>query len=171
MRLITYGKTWDRAKLRPVRNSLICLRKPTGGLWASPVGAKYGWKYWCEENEFETKALEMWFEFTFVGRIYRINSVRDMNDLPWVPHPDAPDFEFIDFEFLMKDGYDAIHLTDHGETVTKWSIGPSLGHSLYGWDCESVLVMNPDSVTDVKAGQSREYAKIALQTLDKGVTL
>lgn len=161
MRLITYGKIWDRARFSPVRNSNSCLNKPTGGLWASPVGAKYGWKEWCKEQEFETATLLWWFEFTLVGRVLTIDTVEDLMALPWVPLPYQSSFEIIDFESLASE-YDAIHLTSQGEMSTKWD----LNRSLRGWDCESVLVMNPNSVTNVKTVHSREYAKLALQMLD-----
>ena len=26
--------------------------KPYGGLWASDINAKYGWKSWCEDENF-----------------------------------------------------------------------------------------------------------------------
>ena len=50
-----------------------------------------------------------------------------------------------DFEKMVKMGYDAIYLTDKGQMETRFTMP-----DLYGWDCECVLVMNPDCVTQVE---------------------
>ena len=48
-----------------------------------------------------------------------------------------------DFEAMAKD-YDVIKLTDEGQWKTRLT-----NPSLYGWDCECILIMNPDVVTNV----------------------
>ena len=47
-----------------------------------------------------------------------------------------------DFEKLLKDGYSAIWLTERGQTETRFSF-PS---TLYGWDVETVLILDKNSV-------------------------
>ena len=49
---IHYGfSNLDKARIKPIQNQpYFC--KPIGGLWASPVDAKYGWKQWCTDEDF-----------------------------------------------------------------------------------------------------------------------
>ena len=49
-----------------------------------------------------------------------------------------PDFEKVALEF------DAIHLTTRGMMETRFT--PFETPDLYGWDCESVLVLNRDVI-------------------------
>ena len=47
-----------------------------------------------------------------------------------------------DYEAMITDGVDAIYLTERGQRETSYSVPANL----YGYDCESVLVMNPDCI-------------------------
>lgn len=51
----------------------------------------------------------------------------------------------LDFESIAKD-YDAIKLTESGERETRFSVP-----SLYGWDIESMLIMNYDIIKNQKS--------------------
>lgn len=49
---IHYGHTkFDKDSFTKIKN-VDCSTKPRGGLWASDINTKYGWKEWCNENEF-----------------------------------------------------------------------------------------------------------------------
>lgn len=76
--------------------------------------------------------------------IYIIDSVDDFKNAP-LKSLDYLDRKTLDFEKLSQD-YDALWLTRKGESDTRWD----MEFSLYGWDCESVLVMNPYCVTQVE---------------------
>ena len=72
-----------------------------------------------------------------------IDSVDDWDARPWFsPMPELHSILYVDFERMLVDGVDAIFLTEHGQWETRWS-NP---RHLYGWDVESLLVMNPDIV-------------------------
>ena len=47
----------------------------------------------------------------------------------------------LDFENIARH-YDAIHLTPKGQEDTRWSTP----HNLYGWDCETILILNTDNI-------------------------
>ena len=50
---IHYGSDkFEPEKFQPIKNKMLSV-KPTGGLWASPVNAKEGWRQWCERNNFQ----------------------------------------------------------------------------------------------------------------------
>lgn len=132
LHLITYGcgKSFAVAKFKPVKN--IMFIKPEGGLWASPTDSSYGWREWCESEDYGD--LSHHFTFQFEGNVFVINSCSDAARMPWIGN--TPDFEE-----MVRLGYDAIFLTENGQTETRFG-----EPSLYGWDCECVLVMNPRCV-------------------------
>lgn len=54
--------------------------KPMGGLWASKVGARFGWKNWCEQNDYDWCDLKQFFKFKISdnAKILYINCVEDV---------------------------------------------------------------------------------------------
>ena len=77
--LITYGlgNEIKPELIKPIKNSWV---KPKGGLWASPINSAYGWKEWCEAEEFGN--LSSSFSFEFEGNVLVIDSLHDMDKLP-----------------------------------------------------------------------------------------
>jgi hypothetical protein len=108
-------------------------------LWASPVDAEYGWREWCKAEDFGD--LSHSFTFEFEGNVFVIDDVHDAASMPWIEMIEGTNLKCPDFEAMANLGYDAIYLTAKGQTETRF--GPP---SLYGWDCESVLIMNPQGV-------------------------
>lgn len=150
MKCIKYGsKSFNRKKFNPIKNKDWI--KPSGGLWASPIKSNWGWKDWCKSQEFQLEKLSIFFKFTFKGKAFVINNLEDSAKLPWKPNPILPkklilnsSFSFayvIDFELLSKK-YDGVFLTVQGEFETRFP----RKYSLYGWDCETLLVLNPRSI-------------------------
>ena len=141
---IHYGhKSFDGNRFMPIRNCRNFL-KPHGGLWASPVDAEFGWKAWCEREEFRECDAENSFTFTLKpeAKVLRIKHIDDLIGLPRAE--DALSFRdwcLLDFEKLLELGYDAIELV--------LSADPRLYWRLYGWDCDSILVMNPEVIVNV----------------------
>ena len=139
MNLITYGKgnSFSVRKFVPVSNYHF---KPKGGLWASPVKSSFGWKDWCKAEGFGD--LSSHFVFQFSGNVLKIDSLKDALEMPWCSFIDIPSLEYPDYDGMVHLGIDAIHITAKGERETRF-IFPK---NLYGWDCESVLVMNPNGI-------------------------
>jgi hypothetical protein len=137
--LIHYGnKLYDKTKVKPIKNAWV---KPEGGLWTSPVWSDHSWKNWCEDSDFRNNSEELSFKLKFKdSKILVIDSENDVLDLPNVKHDLQDILTFFDFEAIQKD-YDAIWLTEPGEHKTRLC---GRRTSLYGWDCESVLILNPD---------------------------
>lgn len=111
--------------------------KPFGGLWASPVDAKYGWKDWCEDSRFNVNRLKKSFTFTLApeAKVLYIRSTDDFENLPKQGVNVPSMWTALDFELLRQQGYDAVELVDIE--------APGLYWALYGWDCDSILIMNP----------------------------
>ena len=137
LRLRHYGNKHYSPKLFTTVCDVPFRNKPKGGLWTSPINSTYGWSEWCKDNGYDD--LTSYFDLEFEGTVFEINSFKDMNNLPWI---EINDMYFVSFEQLMFMGYDAVYLTDKGQTETR------LTHpkSLYGWDCETVLIMNANSI-------------------------
>lgn len=143
-RYIHYGhNSFDRNLFTPISNEEMFV-KPYGGLWASPIDAEYGWYEWCCDEHFHTNWLSKNFTFTLSekAKVIHIRSVADLKELPDQKSPEwfkrDPIWKCIDFEKLLADGVDAVelHLSEDG----------GLYQELYGWDCDSILIMNPDVV-------------------------
>ncbi len=117
----------------------------------SPVKSRYGWKEWILENEFEIERFDKSFTFQYTGNILKIDSFKDLSKLNWQRklEQDASFYDFlstgIDFEKMLSDGVDAIWLTEKGEKETRFT-----QPTLYGWDCESILIMNPEPIEEIK---------------------
>lgn len=129
---------FDREKFQEIKNDLYFC-KPKGGLWASPVDAKYGWKDWCEAESFRERSQDNSFAFALKdgAKVYHIRHVSDVKAMPLIDNG-ITTWYTPDFEKMFADGWDAIelHLSECGELY--WA--------LYGWDCDCILVLNPDIV-------------------------
>ncbi len=140
---IHYGhKSFDRNRFMPIRNER-CFTKPRGGLWASPVDAEYGWKKWCDENEFRECNLDNSFTFTLSpeARVLYIGNIGDLDGLPQVKN----EFSYsgwcqLDFEKLLEMGYDAVEISISADNRLYWA--------LYGWDCDSIVILNPNVIEE-----------------------
>ena len=132
---------FERTWFCPVKNR-GCLTKPSGGLWASPVDAEYGWYDWCSDENFRSYDEDDCFKFTLRSgaKVLMIDNKDVLEDLPKYKDPDFSHdlWVSLDFEELMRQGYDAVEVNLSACHGLYWS--------LYGWDCDSILVMNPDVV-------------------------
>lgn len=141
---MTYGSNkFDINKFDSIKNRDFI--KPHGGLWSSPVNSSYGWKDWCESEGYKVESLSSWFKFKLNcnSNIFVIDELSDLINLMKIYRRTDQYLYFenvLDFEKISKD-YDGILLTDNGERKTRYS-----DPELYGWDCESLLVFNPEVI-------------------------
>ena len=129
---------FDREKFQEIKNeTYFC--KPKGGLWASPINAEYGWKDWCEAENFRECSVENSFSFSLRNdaMVYHIRSLQDVKDMP-LAETEIKIYYIPDFEKMLADGWDAIelHLSECDQLY--WA--------LYGWDCDCILIMNKDII-------------------------
>ena len=138
---IHYGNEFNRDKFHPIKN-YRSWTKPSGGFWASNINSDFGWKDWVEDSEMDdTFSLEKSFIFSLKegSKVLFIESKEDLKNIPQRKDNSGimflPDQFYIDFEKLYKDGWDAV------EVKIK-----NLYWDLYGWDCDSIVIMNPDII-------------------------
>lgn len=145
VKYVHYGMNCFIPKVfQPIQN-IPFRNKPNGGLWASRKDARFGWKEWSEENEFHLEGLNRSFEFVLSdnANVMEIHSVSDLKKLPQqdisgILSLFVSKSIFLDFEKILKSGVDAIELF--------LSDDMALYYKLYGWDCDCILIMNPDIV-------------------------
>lgn len=143
---IHYGsKHFDKGKFVTIKNENWV--KPRGGLWASNINAKYGWKDWNEDNSFSDcdKNNSFTFQLKEGSNVLTINSREDL--LEKTPMLNnfcllGSQIYYIDFEGLIKEGIDAIEVNISKDDNLYWD--------LYGWDCDSILLLNPNIVEETK---------------------
>lgn len=152
---VHYGADkYDSEKFKPIKNTIL-FTKPEGGFWGSLENAKYGWREWCEGQDYNTENLKKYFRFKLAphAKILKICNKGDLVELPKLENPIVNGNEFstsimpwvlLDFEKLLSEGVDAIQISISDDTAS--SFNDSLYHALYGWDCDSILVMNKDVI-------------------------
>ena len=141
IKYIHYGSNnFDINKFESIKNQReMSFEKPYGGLWASPVGSRYNWHDWCLNNDFHTEKLKDSFVFTLQpnSRVITVKTIQDISNILAVVPLERRQGNHIDFEELLKLGYDAIEVYIDNVDVY---------YRLYGWDVDSLLVLNPDCI-------------------------
>lgn len=140
---IHYGhKKFQINRFDPIRNEEF-RNKPFGGLWASRTDARYGWKDWNEDEQFRKCEEENSFRFTLStsANVLEIHSHKDLDKISQVKKSLFNGSCLPDFEELLFGGVDAIELFLSDDRELYWS--------LYGWDCDSILIMNPNVVEEI----------------------
>lgn len=159
MRLIHYGhERWQPKLFKPIVNRPSFV-KPCGGLWASPVDAEFGWIDWCKVEDFHPERLAVSFEFELApsANVFVVDSMTDLQRFPHqLERLGQYLYQYPDFEKARNTGIDAVYLTDKGQCETRFGgyLENEKHMDLYGWDCESVLVLRPQVVVfdAVRAG-------------------
>ena len=132
--------------MKPITNQKYRM-KPSGGLWTSTYleDGLCGWHQWClSDGAVDWVDDKPIYLLTIASRTtyYTINSKADLLHLAKTygvegTMPDYPGWTMrgLDFETMVSDGIEGLHLTDKGQWRTRW--GDSW--NLYGWDCESTI--------------------------------
>ena len=139
---IHYGhKSFDNELFDEIKNECAWV-KPIGGLWASNINAKYGWRDWCEEQRFRECSIDNSFKFKLKedSRILKIDNSDILKKLPIVNAPFRTSWINLDFE-KIKEEYDAIEVLISEDRRLYWD--------LYGWDCDSLLVLNKEVIEQI----------------------
>lgn len=142
-----YGHNqFDPSKFVKIENSGWI--KPIGGLWTSPINSEFGWVDFYDEQECAGLDMDInkYFDIHIkVDNMLVINSYDDLNILPWMKSEIG---NAIDFEALAK-VYDAFHLTLNGMRDCINGHIPGIDRTIWGWDCETILIMNKHCVEEI----------------------
>lgn len=141
---IHYGHKAFDPNLFVIPSNRPCANKPRGGLWASSIDAHYGWKDWCKAESYRSCDNEdsFCFQLTNGANIFTINSVEDVNRMPLQKDGFSTSvIRAINFESMYQNGVDVIEYN--------LSNDDDLYFALYGWDCDCILVLNPNVVIPI----------------------
>jgi len=144
---LKYGVSFDPSKIVIDLNNEYngCLFKPDKGFWGSPVDARYGWKEWCENEEFGDYVFKKPVYWTLTsGKILQVNwdevkNKETSNLTKYIKLGDHCSYIVLDWDKMLKDGIVAVQLMDG-------CIGHCFKYDLethfYAWDCESIVVLD-----------------------------
>lgn len=146
---IHYGSNYfDYTIFKKIRNRDGWV-KPYGGFWASSSSYNFSWKNWLEVEEYWNsddinfgKYKDSFFEFRLNSD--KILTIKTDEELDEIMKNYAnkegliyPITKCLDFEKLAKD-YDAIEVIISNDY--------RLNRSLMSWDCDSILIFNPNII-------------------------
>lgn len=154
---ITYGKgdKFDINKLPPkelldTRQSVI--NKVGGAFWGSPVDADFGWKDWCENENFCTHLLtpDNCFKWTLnpMAKVLYIEEMEDLDKVPFIESEyGLPSMLYVDFKTIVEE-YDAMEIC-----MDKYYFGHMFKSEkeicFNSWDCDSIMVFNRDMIIPI----------------------
>lgn len=146
---IHYGaKKFDTERFKPIKNSPY-RNKPSGGFWASDIDAPIGWKEWTERVQFRTEHYTedncFRFRLSENTKIITLACIENVEELPQLGYDEIIGFR-LDFETIMKMGYDVIDYRLSDDNTCGFR---NIYWCLYGWDCDSILVLNPNVIIPI----------------------
>lgn len=133
----------ERNKFKDISEETYCGGlKPKGGLWGSNESMEsYGWRKFCRDNEYECDTSSYFrFRLKDSARLLVVtgDELLEQNHLYAMGNP--PSSTFKDWTSI-RERYDAVYI-DAGSNR-------DLYFKYYGWDCDSILVLNFDSIYQV----------------------
>lgn len=149
---ITYGKGNKLIlDLLPEKENLIIedgpLNKIQETLWGSPVDASFGWKEWCEGENFMTCEKENSFTWTLKddAKILYIEQISDLEKIPFVEL--LPGLKVFDFKKIIKE-YDAMELSYEYHPFGHMFISKEES-AFNSWDCSSIMVFDKNKIIEI----------------------
>ena len=165
---IHYGNDHFEKREVDLNTKGFIIKPKRAALWGSPTDAEFSWKDWSESESWNLGALEKSFRFKLKNgsKILFISSKKDIYELDKILKTNTSSIEKyysrfmpissvimsmldsitpenynpIDFSKLREIGIDAVEIEFNGYTQ----------RAFYGWDCDSICVLNPDAVEEVK---------------------
>ena len=133
----------DRNKFKDISEETYCGGlKPRGGLWGSNESLEsYGWREWCRDNEYECDTSSYFrFRLKDSARLLVVtgDELLEQNHLYEMEYP--PSSTYKDWTSI-RERYDAVYMAAGSDR--------DLYFKYYGWDCDSILVLNFDSIEQV----------------------
>ena len=120
------------------------LNKPIGGVWASSYTPNK--EYVSEWHNFLVNEMDKNPSFGTVfklkkdAKVYQIHTLEDLIKLPFKKSTWREELDFNKIKTL----YDGIYLSSEGQ----WNTRLTQPYNLYGWDVETLLILNYDCIDD-----------------------
>lgn len=159
---VHFGTDFDNSKFEKIKNRIDGLNKPGKGFWGSYLDSEYGWeqlfedpkkyltstyfesndsKEWFAANE-PNKILQSFYKLKEDAHVLVLKTVEDLQQLPSRGLNSAGK-ALIDWEKIAEQ-YDAISVKISNSTN-------EFRQAMYGWDADSLVVTNPNTIIQVDA--------------------
>lgn len=168
MVFVSYGSTkYDSSKVRkPDLNDFgrlthqIYINKPMGGLWASPLGSKWGWGDFCSHDAFNLETLDKHFLFRLKSsaNIYVIDNIDDLKRIStsrnYYGNRNAINL------FELVGDYDGVFVSADAVGALRYCADVE---GLASWDVESLCIWNKDMIEPIEEN-AFDYMKVPMHT-------
>ena len=151
---IHYGASMlDKSKVLEIKDWAI-RSKPNKGLWASPVNADWGWKDWCESNDFRMDTFSESFRFRVdkKAKILRVRCEEDI--LPFVIFDEHVIYRgMLGCKTDICDSLNREKLYERFDGIELFISDNYYMHDgiFNSWDCDSIVVWNPKVILPIKS--------------------
>lgn len=141
------SKEFVYSKFKQIKNNHQRFNKPVGGLWTSPADSTNSWLHFCLNNNFNKEKLNNSFSFQInkEAKGLVVDKDCDLESLPTTTfsYLDGSKITIFDFEKMAKE-FDYLHFKFDGGSTMRYDFDD--WRTFYGWDCETVLVFNPNII-------------------------
>ena len=157
---ITYGIFVQKEKFHNITkdNRLYYLNKPNGGLWGSPIDSEWGWKDWCDCENFRQDTFGTYTKWR-LRNPNKILVIDSYDDLVRVMNKYGDNYSQISGYYLnfskIKEDYDGMMLTARGNAECHLPMKSYFGNyiDLNAWDCESIIVWKWNQIKIIEKGR------------------
>lgn len=159
MIFVSYLKgEYDQKSFKPIQygGTAATLNKCHNGLWACPLESTYGWKQWCEKEDFPLANDLFTFKLKDNAKIYVIDNYEDLERISTLK--DRFGMRYINFKELLDNNYDGIYASENAVKSLRY-ISNSNIQDLSSWDVESLCVFNPSVVIPLSQEKVEELPK------------
>ena len=150
---VHYGSlTFDSARFE-LPDDLVYRNKPSGGFCASHCKSENSWKKWCKDNDYHRQCddrVSFYFHLSPEAHILSIVTLEDCKRLPRrrtgyeFMRTEPLQIEAINYKECVENGIDAI---EYKYDVAKKSKDfAAINEFMKEWDCDSILILNPDII-------------------------
>lgn len=144
---LEYNNVFNSDLIETNLESIYPTFKPKRAFWGSPSDAKFGWKEWCEREDFGNYNFNNPIKWKLKddARIFNIDMNAVLNPNTIIKKYVLTNFYglSLDFKHMKNDDIDAIELLD---AKVGHEFYNELESGFYGWDCESIVVLNPSKI-------------------------
>lgn len=135
---------YDPAYWTPIEGNAVYTVKPLGGLWSAPIedDGRSSWQHWCEDEDYGDHTRPLYRVTPDPdARVFVIDGLEDLLRLEQAYPGNLPDGYpmWVNLSWTkVAAEFDAVYLTGEGQWRTRFS-----NPGLYGWDCATVLWLQP----------------------------
>lgn len=148
---------YDQKEFKPIEYDDVYTieNKCRYGLWGCPIDSNFGWKEWCEKEEFFIGNDLFTFKLKDNAKIYVVNNYEDLERISTLK--DRFGRGSINFKELLANNYDGIYVTENAIKSLRFLKGNV--QDLSCWNVESVCIFNPNVIIPLSQEKVKQPSK------------